>query len=121
MQVNSSNWAAYGLSAETAFDPARNICAGARILGEAFQIERRAACRYNAGRPDCGNRYPELVQRAEARLGKTAPEKPEATAAPPTAPPKLPEWDAFAAPKPPEWDAFALARRARILSRSNRQ
>src|SRR4051812_12866091 len=33
MQVASGNWAAYGLTVETAFDPRANICAGARILG----------------------------------------------------------------------------------------
>src|SRR5690348_3172623 len=31
MQVTDHNWAAYGLTVETVFDPARNICAGARI------------------------------------------------------------------------------------------
>jgi transglycosylase-like protein with SLT domain len=111
MQVASGNWPAYGLTVETAFDPRANICAGARILGEAFQIERRAACRYNAGRPDCGNQYPELVQRAEASLVQIAPEPPQPTAAAPPPPP----------PEPlPEWDAFARARRARVLSTSNR-
>lgn len=68
MQVTDANWPAYGLTLETVFDARANICAGARILGEAFQIERRAACRYNTGKPDCGPTYPGMVQRAEMRV-----------------------------------------------------
>ena len=69
MQVTQANWPAYGLTAETAFEPRANICAGARILAEAYRIERRAACRYNTGRPDCANGYPEGVDRAADALG----------------------------------------------------
>lgn len=79
MQVSSTNWPAYGLTVETAFDPEANVCTGARILGEAFSIERRAACRYNTGHPDCANGYPEMVDRAEKRIGA-------AGAGPPSAP-----------------------------------
>ena len=66
MQITDRNWPAYGLTVETVFDPRANICAGGRILGEAYQIERRASCRYNTGRPDCRresgtNGYPERV------------------------------------------------------------
>lgn len=86
MQVNSANWPAYGLTTETAFDPQANICAGARILGEAFAIERRAACRYNTGRPNCSNGYPEMVERAAATLRFAA----SAETNPPT-PPNPPE------------------------------
>jgi hypothetical protein len=64
MQVSHANWAAYGLTVEGVFDARANICAGARILGEAYLIERRAACRYNTGRPDYANGYPESIDRA---------------------------------------------------------
>ena len=37
MQVTDSNWRAYGLTLQTVFDPAANICAGARILAEDFR------------------------------------------------------------------------------------
>jgi hypothetical protein len=68
MQINQSNWPAYGLTSETVFDPRANICAGARILAEAYQIERRVACRYNTGRPYCNNGYPESIERAVQEL-----------------------------------------------------
>lgn len=98
MQVTDRNWPAYGLTVETAFDPRANICAGGRILGEAFAIERRAHCRYNTGRPDCTNGYPARVDAAvqmvmpaiqlagmpSARLG------PPGGAPTPTAPPRPP-------------------------------
>jgi hypothetical protein len=64
MQINQSNWPAYGLTTKSVFDPRANICAGARILAEAYQIERRVACRYNTGRPYCNNGYPESIERA---------------------------------------------------------
>lgn len=98
MQVTDSNWPAYGLTVETVFDPRANICAGARILGEAFQIERRAACRYNTGRPDCAAGYPEAVDRAELRLAGVNAEPPVLAAAPSPPPPPLcaPLWDAWA-------------------------
>jgi len=72
MQVTDRNWPAYGLTVETAFDPRANICAGARILGEAWSIERRTACRYQTGKPDCQTGYPEMVQRAELRIQQAA-------------------------------------------------
>lgn len=68
MQVDDANWRAYGLTVATVFDPRTNICAGANILAEAFAIERRAACRYNTGRPTCQAAYPEAVDRAEAKI-----------------------------------------------------
>jgi type IV secretion system protein VirB1 len=73
MQVNNLNWSAYGLTAETVFDPQANICAGARILAEAFRIERRASCRYNTGRPDCTNGYPEAVSKIPVQVAQIAP------------------------------------------------
>ena len=73
MQVADANWPAYGLTLATMFRIGPNVCAGARILGEAFRIERRAACRYNTGRPDCSNGYPEAVDRAAARAVRAAP------------------------------------------------
>ena len=68
MQVNSDNWARLGLTAETAFDPALNVCAGARVLAEAYAIERRVSCRYNTGSPTCANGYPERIDHAAAQL-----------------------------------------------------
>lgn len=73
-----SQWAAYGLDPVSVFEVQGNVCAGARILGAAYQreINRRAACDYNSGRPDCRrpngtNGYPERVDsnaRAPMRL-----------------------------------------------------
>jgi hypothetical protein len=78
MQVTDANWGAYGLTVETAFDPKSNICAGARILGEAWQIERRTACRYQTGKPDCTTGYPDMVRKAEMRPGSVPAEAPAA-------------------------------------------
>lgn len=91
MQITDANWTAYGLTLATVFRIEANVCAGARILGEAYRIERRAACRYNTGRPDCGDGYPEAVDRAEARSAASG--APEAAAAPalPVPPPLVPE------------------------------
>ena len=66
MQVASTNWASLGLTLHSVFDPAANICAGARVLAEDYAIERRVSCRYNTGRPLCTNGYPERIQRAMA-------------------------------------------------------
>lgn len=89
MQITDANWSAYGLTLATVFRIEPNVCAGARILGEAYRIERRAACRYNTGRPDCSNGYPEAVDRAAAQVA------PRAASAPP--PEQQPEsWDVFA-------------------------
>lgn len=41
-QVNRANWSRYGLSERTAFDPCRNLAAGAAILQGCFELARRA-------------------------------------------------------------------------------
>jgi Transglycosylase SLT domain len=84
MQVSHANWAAYGLTVGTVFDIRANICAGARILGEAYLIDRRAACRYNTGRPDCANGYAESIDRTVDGLRRAPP--PPGAGAPPSAP-----------------------------------
>ena len=68
MQVNDANWARLGLTAETVFDPRANVCAGMEVLAEAYAIERRVSCRYNTGRPDCANGYPERINGALRRV-----------------------------------------------------
>ena len=93
MQVNAANWDAYGLDVESVFDPRQNICAGARILGVAFETQRRAACVYNTGHPHCTNGYPEAVDKAEQHVAAEAPPGPSA-----------PE-----SPCAPAWDGWALA------------
>ena len=97
MQITDANWPAYGLTPATVFQIGPNVCAGARILGEAFRIERRAACRYNTGRPDCSNGYPEAVDRAAARAVQV-----ERAAPAPLSEPRPDAWDVFAehAPAP---------------------
>lgn len=102
MQVTRRNWPAYGLTVETVFDPAANVCAGARILGEAYRVERRAACRYNTGRPDCrsptgSNGYPERVARAAGAVPAAAAPLPSVAAAPGPCGPRPPSWDGWAA------------------------
>ncbi|MFC6142999.1 lytic transglycosylase domain-containing protein [Paraburkholderia silvatlantica] len=41
-QVNHANWPAYGLSERSAFDPCRNLAAGASILQGCFDLAKRA-------------------------------------------------------------------------------
>ena len=64
MQVNDANWPRLGLTAESVFDPRANVCAGMAVLAEAYTAERRVSCRYNTGRPDCANGYPERIDGA---------------------------------------------------------
>lgn len=109
MQVTDRNWTAYNLTVETVFDPRLNICAGGRILGEAFAIERRAHCRYNTGRPACTNGYPARVDAAAASLGVLPPATPApALAEPPPAPALSAAALASCGPVPPSWDGWAL-------------
>ena len=66
MQINSANFARTGLDAESAFDPAKSIAAGAKIMVEAYQwCEARykdadplrcMASVYNTGKPTAGER-----------------------------------------------------------------
>jgi len=44
-QVNHANWSAYGLSEQGAFDPCRNLAAGAAILQGCFELARQAHAR----------------------------------------------------------------------------
>lgn len=68
MQVNDTNWTRLGLTAETVFDPRANVCAGMAVLAEAYAVERRVSCRYNTGKPDCTNGYPERIDGALRRV-----------------------------------------------------
>ena len=68
MQVNDANWPRLGLTSETVFDPRLNVCAGMAVLAEAYAAERRVSCRYNTGRPDCSNGYPERIEGARRRV-----------------------------------------------------
>ncbi|CAG4896728.1 lytic transglycosylase domain-containing protein [Paraburkholderia saeva] len=44
-QVNRANWPAYGLNEQSAFDPCRNLAAGAAILQGCFELARQARAR----------------------------------------------------------------------------
>lgn len=44
-QVNRANWPAYGLNAQSAFDPCRNLAAGAAILEGCFELVQQARAR----------------------------------------------------------------------------
>ena len=79
MQISSANWTWLGLTLQSVFDPAANVCAGARMLAEDYAIERRASCRYNTGRPVCDSVYPERIERAQSSVSAL---QPSGTAAP---------------------------------------
>jgi type IV secretion system protein VirB1 len=108
-QINSENLARLGLSVDDAFDPCRNLAAGAVVLKTAYVAVRnrepapQAALRtalsiYNTGDADRGfrNGYVTRVVAAAARLdGRVA----AAIAPPPWAPPPA-AWDAFGELRP---------------------
>ena len=98
MQVNSLNWQWLGLTAETVFDPQTNVCAAMAKLAVDYAIERRVSCRYNTGRPECDNGYPERIASAWRGDGLVATPGPSAVAQPaePPAPLCAPSWDAWA-------------------------
>jgi type IV secretion system protein VirB1 len=106
MQITDRNWSAYGLTVETVFTPRANICAGARILGEAFEIERRAHCRYNTGRAACTNGYPARVDAAVRTAVDPIPLNGEPAPTPQSRVHSPPDEDPNA---PPEWDVWARA------------
>lgn len=110
MQITDRNWSSYGLTVETVFDARSNICAGARILGEAFAIERRAHCRYNTGRAACTNGYPERVDAAAQVAMGAARLQGQRTPAPQTQDlARAPASDRDGVDNPLDWDVWAQA------------
>lgn len=128
MQVNSANLRGLGLSVAGAFDPCRNIAAGARVLVDGYRRPGagvdaqpaiyRALSRYNTGSPQRGfsNGYVVRVQASAEqvvpaiRLAGSGASAPDVSA--PVAPP--------APPAPPSWDVFATARYARQQTKAAR-
>lgn len=119
MQLNSATLARLGLSVADAFEPCRNIAAGAQLLAAGFdpkggedgqQALVRALSRYNTGSPVRGvaNGYVARVQAAAATVVPAL--RLEGTARPD---PDRPAPPAAALPEPPAWDVYARARRAR--------
>jgi hypothetical protein len=102
MGINVRNWERMGLTVLTAFDLAPNVCAGARILGEAYHlvVTRQAHCLYNSGRTDCrsptgSNGYPEKVE-GNVRLLRLGPVRGQAVPQPVEAPkPACLQFDLF--------------------------
>lgn len=124
MQLNSTTLAQLGLSVADAFEPCRNIAAGARVLAGGFDLQDgedgqqalvRALSRYNTGSPSRGvaNGYVARVQAAATavvpaiRLEGTANSDLERPA------PSPPAAAAVLEPEPPAWDVYARARRDR--------
>jgi hypothetical protein len=106
-QINESNFARFGVNAQSVMSPCKNLEIGVAILAEA---DVRALCLYNSGRPHCPpDGYPARVHAAAARAaGKPAVVAPAViphSAARPK-PPKPP--DACAAV--PAFDSWAKAR-----------
>lgn len=66
-QITFANWEKTGLrSARLLFDATTNFCAGTIILAQDYE----AACRYNTGKPNCENGYPEAIARAQAVIAR---------------------------------------------------
>ncbi len=114
-QINSKNLGWLGLSVAAAFDPCRNLAAGARVLQAGYESGadaqpalRRALSRYNTGDAQRGfaNGYVAKVERAAA----------EVVPAIQTAPAKMPGL-AEPAPPAPAWDVFGQAAPASFVIR----
>lgn len=108
MITGADNWAADGITAETAFDDCANVRAGAahyrRDLDAALAAMNAASSRYNSGRLDGAPAYVRAVVARQARLPADlfAP-APSGAASPALVPD---------APKPVGSDAYARAREA---------
>jgi type IV secretion system protein VirB1 len=106
-QINSKNLGWLGLSVEAAFDPCRNLAAGARVLQAGYDTDgragdeqaalRRSISRYNTGDNQRGfnNGYVAKVVRVAARIAPVIQPAPESLAAPLSAAPPPPVWDVF--------------------------
>lgn len=129
LQINSANFTITRLNAETAFDPAQSVRAGAQILTDAYRWcqERHPAsdslhCMvsiYNTGRSTAGekNGYVGRVFAAADHLvpaiREALPEKP--TAAEPAAP-IVPH---ACGPPPPAWDGWAVSSYRMCVTRAS--
>lgn len=111
-QINSRNLAWLGLTPRDAFDPCRNLAAGARVLeagyrraapaaGQEQAALRTALSYYNTGHPERGLRNG-YVAKVTAAAGQV---------------PRIPQASA-AAPPPAAWDVFARAQRGFVITPS---
>lgn len=130
MQINSANFTRTGLDADTAFDPAHSVRAGAQILVDAYQWcrERQPAAEplrcmasvYNTGRPTAGERngYVGRVFAAADHLvpaiRQAVPDRP--AAAPEPAAPIVPH---ACGPPPPAWDGWAVSSYRMCITRAS--
>ncbi|GEO42164.1 protein virB1 [Skermanella aerolata] len=130
MQINSANFGRTALDADTAFDPAHSVRAGAQILVDAYQWCRERqptaeplrcmASVYNTGRPTAGERngYVGKVFAAADHLvpaiRQSVPEKPAATGEP--AAPIVPH---ACGPPPPAWDGWAVSSYRMCVTRAS--
>ena len=128
MQINSANFERTGLTADTAFDPAHSVRAGAQILVDAYLWcrERQPAAEplrcmasvYNTGRPTAGERngYVGKVFAAADHLvpaiRQALPEKPAAEPAAPIVPHAC-------GPPPPAWDGWAVSSYRMCVARAS--
>lgn len=121
-QINSRNLDRLGLSLEEAFDPCRNLAAGARLLGEAYRTTRlttadpQRAVRgaisiYNTGDRQAGHRngYVAKVEQAARMLAPRLPAPGEARPTKPASAPHEADQATAAA------DVFAQASSANAL------
>jgi type IV secretion system protein VirB1 len=130
MQINSANFGRTSLDANTAFDPAQSVRAGAQILVDAYQWcqERQPTAKplrcmasvYNTGRPIAGERngYVGKVFAAADHLvpaiRQALPEKPTAATEP--AAPIVPH---ACGPPPPAWDGWAVSSYRMCITRAS--
>ena len=129
MQINSANFIRTGLTADTAFDPARSIQAGAQILVNAYQWcqERQPSANplrcmasvYNTGKAQAGERNGYVARIWEAADYVVPAIRQASPVAPPPAPePNAPIIPNTCGPPPPAWDGMAVSDYRRCLYRA---
>jgi type IV secretion system protein VirB1 len=125
LQINDANLSRTGLTVATAFEPGRNIEAGAQIMTAVYRqcrpgrsepdALRCMASVYNTGREQAGllNGYVARVWKAADVVVPAIRKAVEAAPAPAPAAPPLPN---PCGPPPPSWDGWAVQDHERCMS-----
>ena len=103
MQINVDSLAQDGLTIDTAFDPCRNMAAGAaHFTADVRAVLNLSHRRYNTGSTERGAGYASAVEAVLTRIQAAGPDSSRSVVTAPLSPPAPP-------PCAPVWDAWAFA------------